>query len=547
MPTLTRARARHTQHEHAQAFAVVLRKEFGVRFRLYDAVSGLQIEVAPPSDEGDSVKVLARADVPPRPRSPREVREQVDEGQSHVLALSGAKYELSLVLYQNARPAFLAAGVFPGLAQTPPDTEREATCLTHWLQSFSDRLRLSDQFVCQNVVAEDQSAQTRLAWEGLLSLDQVMRRLRIHRDPTRNQERILETAHALLGVQTLVCLPPDPQLPVVIHGEPLLTPLDWVQLAALLAKSPGYSGAGPLLCNQAETQLWALSFPSIATLLAMPIGDPPTPGWVIAVNKGGKDERLPATASHTAHSFRKSDAALLTPFVALLRLHHSASSRYQDLKELMVGLARSLTAAIDAKDSYTFGHSERVARIAVELGRTLSLNSDALSDLYLAGLLHDVGKIGVPDAVLRKADKLTDEEFAIVQQHVTIGYAILSELRPIRHLLCGVLYHHERYDGKGYPEGLAGEAIPLLARVLAVADAYDAMSTNRPYRTARPVSDVEDQLRDGAGKQWDAQVVDAFMRSRQKIHAIRQRGVGESLRQALDAALRNKEPSTRVI
>src|SRR5262249_3706701 len=156
---------------------------------------------------------------------------------------------------------------------------------------------------------------------------------------------------------------------------------------------------------------------------------------------------------------------------------HATYARFQDLKELMVGLARSLTAAIDAKDSYTFGHSERVARIGVELGRALGMEGDALSDLYLAGLLHDVGKIGIPDALLQKSEKLTSAEFDIIKQHVTIGYQILSDLRPIRHLLCAVLYHHERYDGGGYPEGLAGEAIPLLARVLAVADAYDAMST----------------------------------------------------------------------
>ena len=136
-------------------------------------------------------------------------------------------------------------------------------------------------------------------------------------------------------------------------------------------------------------------------------------------------------------------------------------------------------------------------------------------------------------------DPLTTEEFEHIKQHVTIGYAILADLKPIRHLLAGVLYHHERWDGQGYPDGLAGESIPLLARVLAVADAYDAMSTNRPYRTALPVREVEDRLLKGSGVQWDPRIVEAFAQCRQKIHAIRQRGVGESLRQALDAALRS--------
>jgi HD-GYP domain-containing protein (c-di-GMP phosphodiesterase class II) len=224
--------------------------------------------------------------------------------------------------------------------------------------------------------------------------------------------------------------------------------------------------------------------------------------------------------------------------VALLGLHARSSQRYQDLKDLLVGLTRSLTAALDAKDSYTYGHSERVARIAVELGRELGLQEDELGDIYLTGLLHDVGKIGIRDAVLTKRGPLTPEEFEHVKQHVTIGYAILSDLRPIRNLLPGVLYHHERVDGSGYPDGLAGDAIPLLARILAVADAYDAMSTTRPYREAIPCRKVEEILVQGAGSQWDRQVVEAFLRCRLKIHAIRQRGVGDSLREAIDGALR---------
>jgi hypothetical protein len=522
----------------------VLRKEFGVRFQLYDAVSGAAIETGLTADDEDSVPALL-VDLPPSPRSPADIHRATEEGQARVEALGAGHYELSLVLYHGGRPAFVAVGVYLGFAHAPAEVARESTALRHWLQSFSDRLRLSDHVAYQHLLAEDQSAQTRVAWEALLAMDQVMRRVRIHRDPVRNHQRVLEVVHSLLEAQMLICVPPDPQMPVVVHGDPLIQPLDCVQLAGLLAKTPGYDGSGPVLCNQPETQLWALSFPCIATLLALPIGDPPSPGWVIALNKGKKDESTLSSVP-ASRAFRKSDAALLTPFVALLRLYHSASSRYQDLKELMVGLARSLTAAIDAKDSYTFGHSERVARIAVELGRTLGLDADAQSDLYLAGLLHDVGKIGIPDALLRKTDKLTDEEYAVVKQHVTIGHTILAELRPIQHLLCGVLYHHERYDGQGYPKGLAGTAIPQLARVLAVADAYDAMRTNRPYRTACSVQEVEDRLQRGAGQQWDAEVIDAFMRSRQKIHAIRERGVGESLRQALDGAMRRKEPSTRV-
>src|SRR5262249_1668079 len=150
--------------------------------------------------------------------------------------------------------------------------------------------------------------------------------------------------------------------------------------------------------------------------------------------------------------------------------------------DLLVGLTRSLTAALDAKDAYTHGHSERVARIAVELGREMGLEEDELGNVYLAGLLHDIGKIGVNDTVLNKAGPLTPEEEEHVKKHVTIGYAILRDLHQLKDLLPGVLHHHERYDGQGYPHGLAGDAIPLLARLLAVADSFDAMSTTRSYR-----------------------------------------------------------------
>src|SRR5207237_9056988 len=149
------------------------------------------------------------------------------------------------------------------------------------------------------------------------------------------------------------------------------------------------------------------------------------------------------------------DAGLVSPFMTLLGMQLKSSHRFQELKNLLVGLTRSLTAAIDAKDPYTFGHSERVARIAVELGRELNLSEEELSDIYLAGLLHDVGKIGVHDGILRKEGSLTVEEFEHLKQHVTVGYRILADLKPIRSLLPGVLYHQDRYDRKRYPDGLA--------------------------------------------------------------------------------------------
>ena len=268
-----------------------------------------------------------------------------------------------------------------------------------------------------------------------------------------------------------------------------------------------------------------------------------TTTWVIALNKCGKASSRAAKETPPRAPFRKSDAALLSPFASMLEMHARAAGKFDEVRTLLVGLSRSLTAAIDAKDAYTAGHSERVARLAVEIGRELGLPDEQISDTYLAGLLHDVGKIGIRESVLCKPGRLSAEELEHIQQHVTIGYHILQDLHPIRHLLPGVLYHHERFDGNGYPEGLAGDKIPLLARLLAVADGFDAMNSNRPYRPAMPQSQVFEELKKGAGTHWDAQIVGAALRCSHRLVAITQRGLGESLRHAVDAALRTGDSS----
>jgi HD-GYP domain-containing protein (c-di-GMP phosphodiesterase class II) len=238
--------------------------------------------------------------------------------------------------------------------------------------------------------------------------------------------------------------------------------------------------------------------------------------------------------------FTRSDVMLLLPFASLVGLHVRATQSFLYIKDILIGLTRALTAAIDAKDAYTYGHSERVARAAVELGRELGLQEAEQNDIYLAGLLHDIGKIGVRDAILSKREPLTDEELAQIRQHPVIGHRILADLHAIAHLLPGVLYHHEQYDGGGYPEGLKQDAIPFLARILAVADSFDAMNTSRPYRAAMPPERVDQILRAGAGSQWDPRVIDAYFRCRDRLVAIRQRGLGASLGAALDGALRRK-------
>jgi HD-GYP domain-containing protein (c-di-GMP phosphodiesterase class II) len=226
-----------------------------------------------------------------------------------------------------------------------------------------------------------------------------------------------------------------------------------------------------------------------------------------------------------------------------LRYAEDARRLYHQLQRAICQSLLGLANALEAKDPYTRGHCERVGAWGRRLATALGRPPEEIDTVTQAGLLHDIGKIGVRDLVLLKADPLTPEEFNHIKEHVVIGHRILAGLRPLRSVLPGVRSHHERYDGQGYPDGLAGENIPRIARILAVADAYDAMGTQRPYREGLSREEVEERLRQGAGKQWDARVVEALLRCRQQVYLIRQRGVGDSLNLALDGALRARESS----
>jgi HD-GYP domain-containing protein (c-di-GMP phosphodiesterase class II) len=165
--------------------------------------------------------------------------------------------------------------------------------------------------------------------------------------------------------------------------------------------------------------------------------------------------------------------------------------------------------------------------MAARLGQQMGLPEPVLSDLFLAGLLHDIGTIGLRETVLQKPGRLTIEEMAHIQEHPVIGDQLLADLRPLQHLRPGVRHHHERHDGKGYPDGLAGEQIPLLARILAVAEACDAMLSNRPYRPALTPANVETALVEGAGTQWDPEVVAYFLACRHDVFALARRPAAE--------------------
>jgi HD-GYP domain-containing protein (c-di-GMP phosphodiesterase class II) len=183
----------------------------------------------------------------------------------------------------------------------------------------------------------------------------------------------------------------------------------------------------------------------------------------------------------------------------------------EELDELNWGTLYALARAIDAKSHWTAGHSERVTELALRIGQALALNQKQLDDLHRGGLLHDLGKIGIPPEVLDKSGKLSDEEYQLMREHVRIGARILEPIEAYAGIIPVVLHHHEYFDGSGYPDGLSGEDIDLGARIFTVADHYDALISDRPYRKGLPQEAVIGFIKEDSGTKFDPKVVDAFL------------------------------------
>jgi len=183
----------------------------------------------------------------------------------------------------------------------------------------------------------------------------------------------------------------------------------------------------------------------------------------------------------------------------------------ESLETTYFEIVQSLASAVEAKDPYTRGHSDRVTEYALMIGKRMGFSPSELATLEHAAALHDVGKIGIPDSILLKPDKLTDEEYSLVKKHPALGEQIISPIRSLSEVSRFIRHHHEHYDGMGYPDGLAGDEIPAVSRILAVCDAYDAMTTNRPYRPKFEPSEAREMIRQGMGTQFDPQAAAVFL------------------------------------
>ncbi len=192
------------------------------------------------------------------------------------------------------------------------------------------------------------------------------------------------------------------------------------------------------------------------------------------------------------------------------------AEKTKQLELITLSSIAAIAKTIEAKDTYTSGHSDRVAKCSVEIARRLGWDEDAIKKIQYMAMLHDIGKIGVPDNILNKPDSLSDKEFDALKMHTTVGGEILKNIRTIQDLHYGALYHHEKFDGSGYPTGLVGEDIPIEARIIAIADTYDAMAFNRKYREKLSEEAIFTELKRVRGTQFDPKLVDVFLQMLQE-------------------------------
>ncbi|NWG03005.1 MAG: GAF domain-containing protein [Syntrophaceae bacterium] len=226
-------------------------------------------------------------------------------------------------------------------------------------------------------------------------------------------------------------------------------------------------------------------------------------GVLEAINKKGK------------RRFNKEDLSLFTSLADQVAIALDNSRLYHELEEMFFQTAESLAEAIEKRDPHTGGHTKRVTLYSQAIAKYLHLDPSETKWVKITSVLHDIGKIGIEDDILKKPEELSPEEFDIIKRHSTIGAEIIEPVRQLKEVIPGVKYHHEQVDGNGYPDGLRGEDIPMLAKIVAVSDTYDAMTMDRPYRKAKDKKVAIEELKRCSGTQLDEEVVEAFIQAYQ--------------------------------
>jgi HD-GYP domain-containing protein (c-di-GMP phosphodiesterase class II) len=216
-------------------------------------------------------------------------------------------------------------------------------------------------------------------------------------------------------------------------------------------------------------------------------------------------------------AFNNKDLDILTALSNQVAIAIENARLYDELQETFYATVHALAETIEKRDPYTGGHTKRVMDYSLAIGRIIGLSKKEMENLKLSAILHDIGKIGIRDDVLLKNDKLTSDEFKKMMMHTVFGAEILNHIRQLKDVVPGVKYHHEKYDGSGYPDGIKGDDAPIVARIIAVADTFDAMTTDRPYRKGMNFDAAFGELKKLAGSQFDPNVVNAFFKAYEEM------------------------------
>ncbi len=340
-------------------------------------------------------------------------------------------------------------------------------------------------------------------YEELSLLYHISSTMKVSQEPTSFLQDVCDELREVMGVETVLAVVHDTRMRMdndilVRSGFDEIDSKQLRLLGAAYVLPQLQDPSSMVLDNAFNSDGNSFVVRGVRSLIAVPLSvEREVIGLLMAVNKSGE--------------FDSYDAKLISSIAGQSSVFLANHRMYAELQELLVGVLQALTESIDAKDPYTCGHSRRVAEIAHRIAQAMGLPALRIQQIYLAGLLHDVGKIGIPEAILCKNGRLTDTEYTIIQQHPSIGAKILRRIRNLEPIIAGVLSHHERLDGRGYPNGLSGHDIPLEGRILCLADSWDAMTSQRTYREAMSLDRAIEEIRRCAGVQFDPELVRLFL------------------------------------
>jgi len=467
----------------------MLREETGVVVRFFDTAGA----PVPPGGDVEAGPTGAEDAAAGEPLV-RLVREAVEADADRVEPVAGG-LAAAWPIRQHGQPTAVAAAFLEDLGPAEESVGRRL------LSAVAGAVRT--RFAQADAARQCDSLAGALAqsFEEITLLHNVGEVLRVTRPIPALIEYVCSELRETTGAEAAVAYLPSPE-----GGDPLVVvsgdlPLPESDLPALLTGLLEDAGGSAVTNNYCQEDPALARYSKALERLAvvpLPLGQDAA-GAVAICNRprmefGSPDVKL-----------MRSSANATAVFVENRRL-------YRDLHAMMLDLVRALVSSVDAKDPYTCGHSERVAILCRELARELGLTDEAIEQAYMAGLLHDIGKIGTPEAILQKEGHLQPEERRIIAEHPGIGGRILQGIKKLEGVREAVVHHHERLDGSGYPDGVSSGDLPLLPRIVGLADAFDAMTSNRPYRPMMPLEMVLLEIERHTGTQFDPEVVEAFRR-----------------------------------